>query len=386
MSAGKCFVKSDEKLIATHNSLFLICNQESEPAFLANIVIDISEQEQMEAELLKIRKLESVGVLAGGIAHDFNNILAAILGNIQLASLLVGKEHKAFKLLSDAQKASSRAARLTQQLLTFAKGGSPVKETTSLSQLIQDLASFVLHGSPVFCNYDFQKDLWLVDIDAGQMSQVIQNLIINARQAMQEGGSIDIQCMNVQNPAAESLVKLPAGSFVKVIVRDRGTGIPDKLIDKIFDPYFSTKKNGSGLGLSICHSIITKHDGYISVQSPAGQGTTFCFYLPASKEQRHHVKTEPQVSNIKKPLKIMVMDDEEMLKDIASSLLEHLGHKVILVNDGNEAINSYRELQDTAAPVDLIIMDLTIPGGMGGKEAVQGILKRYNFPASRVLV
>ncbi len=368
-------LQQNGKLIPTLNSLFLIRNEASEPAFIANIITDISEQEQMEKELLKVRKLESVGILAGGIAHDFNNILSAILGNIELASILVGEDHKAFRLLSDAQKASTRAAKLTQQLLTFAKGGDPIKESTSLSQLIQDSANFVLRGSSVSCQYDFANPLWLVNIDTGQIGQVIQNLIINARHAMPEGGHIDIRCSNIQDATGETLLNIPPGNFIKVVVQDTGIGIPENIVDKIFDPYFSTKQEGSGLGLAICHSIISKHDGYISVHSTPGTGTTFTLYLPASGKTETTttgIASEPEVS---KPARIMVMDDDKMLRDVATSLLEHLGHEVLLAVDGDEAVTQYKELQNTNKAIDLIIMDLTIPGGMGGQEAVQEILK-----------
>jgi PAS domain S-box-containing protein len=337
---------------------------------------DITNEKKIEEELLKIRKLESVGILAGGIAHDFNNILSAILGNLELASHLVGEYHKISPLLANAQKASSRAAKLTQQLLTFAKGGEPVKETTSLPQLIKDSADFVLRGSPVSCSYDFPYDLHQVDVDTGQLSQVIQNIVINARQSMPEGGSIKISCANVLNGVAETILCMHAGSFVKVVIQDKGTGIPATIIDKIFDPYFSTKQLGNGLGLAICHSIISKHDGHITVQSTPGRGTDFTIYLPASDGTGttagdNTTNTHPSPSE---PARVMVMDDDAMLRDIAGSQLKHLGHKVVVVPDGDTAIERYKELLNTEKHIDIIIMDLTIPGGMGGKEAVQHIL------------
>lgn len=213
--------------------------------------------------------------------HDFNNILSAILGNIELATYRVEKDAKTVSLLSDAQKATKRATKLTQQLLTFSKGGDPVKETTSISKLITESADFVLHGSQVSCDYTFPDDLWMVNADSGQFGQVIQNIIINAKHAMPEGGRIHIRCDNIEDAASESLLSMHEGNFVSITIQDTGIGIPQEIIEKIFDPYFTTKQTGSGLGLAICHSIINKHDGHLSVQSSPGKGTTFTLYLPS---------------------------------------------------------------------------------------------------------
>ncbi|MEA2116023.1 MAG: transporter substrate-binding domain-containing protein [Thermodesulfobacteriota bacterium] len=360
--------------------------RDSERTIIGVVLVfrDITNEKKMEKELLKIRKLESVGVLAGGIAHDFNNLLSAIIGNIELSLHLVGEDHKISPLLDNAQKASSRAAKLTQQLLTFSKGGEPVKETTSLPQLIQDSADFVLRGSPVSCSYDFADDLRLVDVDTGQISQVIQNIIINARQAMPEGGNIIIRCANVRDTDAETLLCLHTGDFVKVIIQDAGVGIPETIVEKIFDPYFSTKQLGSGLGLAICHSIISKHDGHITVHSTPDKGTTFTVYLPASDKPAGNGIVKKTTSQSSTPANIMVMDDDALLRDIAGSQLEHLGHNVVVVPDGDAAVQQYKELLNTEKHIDIIIMDLTIPGGMGGKEAVQHILNIN--PDAKVIV
>ncbi|MCJ7600412.1 MAG: ATP-binding protein, partial [Desulfobulbaceae bacterium] len=244
---------------------------------------DITDQLRMEEELLKVKKLESVGVLAGGIAHDFNNILAAILGNINLASLFIKPEdEKVHDLLKEAEKASLRARDLTQRLLTFAKGGDPVKKTASIAEIIKDTAGFVLRGSNVRCEYHISQDLWPVEVDASQMSQVIQNIILNAKQAMPAGGVIDVSCENFVKDKNQ-ILPLHAGEYVKISITDKGIGIADTLLEKIFDPYFTTKQTGSGLGLAIAHSIVMKHDGYILVKSRQGAGTTFTIYLRASK-------------------------------------------------------------------------------------------------------
>ncbi len=334
---------------------------------------DVTEKHRMEEELLKVKKLESVGVLAGGIAHDFNNILVAILGNINLALLDGNLEERTRKLLSEAEKASIRAKDLTLQLLTFSKGGEPVKQTASIADIIQDSADFVLHGSNVACRYSLPENLWLVNIDKGQISQVIQNIIINANHAMPSGGNIQVNCENVESQATPGVSLPDTNKYIKIDISDSGTGIPDDLIDKIFDPYFTTKEEGSGLGLAVTHSIITKHDGFIYVQSKPGEGTTFTLYLPASTQKQKQENKEAIKTSANKA-KIMIMDDEEMVRDVAKAIFVMLGHEVILAVNGEEAVELYKKQSDLGQPIDIIIMDLTIPGGMGGESAVQEIL------------
>ena len=336
---------------------------------------DITNQVKMEEEILKIKKLESVGVLAGGIAHDFNNILTAILGNINLAGRYIDAENKAYSLLRDAEKASIRAKDLTQQLLTFSKGGDPVKKTTSIGNVITDSAIFVLRGSTVACRLDIPEDLWLVDIDTGQMSQVIQNIALNARHVMPEGGEINIVCTNISDITTETGLSLPGEKYIKITIEDHGGGISEKYLDKIFDPYFSTKQEGSGLGLAITHSIINKHDGHIFVQSQIGEGTTFTIYLPASDQQATHEPTKEAYKAKAGKTRILVMDDEQLVQDVAKQMLNHLGHEVLQAGDGKEAIAIFNEHRKSGKPIDVIIMDLTIPGGIGGKDAIEEILK-----------
>jgi PAS domain S-box-containing protein len=334
---------------------------------------DVTEKIRMEEELLKVEKLQSVGVLAGGIAHDFNNILTAILGNLNLVSYTIDPNNKIYPLIIEAEKASLRARDLTQQLLTFAKGGEPVKEAASIREVIQDSADFVLHGRKVTCEYQIPPDLWLVQIDKGQMSQVIQNLIINADHAMPEGGTIHITCDNIVTLANENTYLSRKDDYVKIIISDSGVGIPENVIDKVFDPYFTTKQEGSGLGLAIIYSIISKHDGHISVRSEPDIGTTFTIYLPATREKQLAEQAEG-VEPLEKKIKILIMDDEEIVRNVAKSMLAHLGHEVVLAKDGTEAVETYKRLANSPQPVDLVIMDLTIPGGMGGKEAIKEIL------------
>ncbi len=336
---------------------------------------DVTEQIRMGEELLKVKKLESVGVLAGGIAHDFNNILVAILGNLDLACQFIDPESKPYKLLQNAKKASIRAAALTQQLLTFSKGGEPVRQTSSIAEIIIDSASFVLHGTNVACRYDIPEDLWLVRIDKGQMSQVIQNIIINSKEAMPEGGTIQITCANIESNSEEESLLPPMRNYVRITITDSGSGIPQEAVDNIFDPYFSTKEEGSGLGLAVTHAIVKKHDGHITVESCPGLGTTFTIYLPASQEKQQAVYEEDIEVNGEGTGRIMIMDDEEMVRNVGQIMLEELGYNVVSAENGDEAVRLFQELQHTPDPIDLIIMDLTIPGGMGGKEAAQKILK-----------
>jgi len=350
-----------------------ILDSESNVVGVVLVFRDVTEQARTEKELLKVKKLESIGILAGGIAHDFNNILTAILGNINLALFDTDLKDDTKKLLSEAEKASIRAKDLTQQLLTFAKGGEPVKEVASLDTVIRDSANFVLHGDKVACRFDIPDNLRLVDIDKGQISQVIQNIVLNASHAMPEGGIITVTCENVSSIETPNTSTLPKGLFVKIYIRDEGIGMSANIVEKIFDPYFSTKQEGSGLGLAITHSIIIKHGGHISVESSPGVGTTFTLYLPASgheseKSQKSKAPIKPSAQ-----ANILIMDDDEMVRDIAKAMLTRLGHNVILAAEGVEAVKLYQDSMGSDN-IDLVIMDLTIPGGMGGEKAVREVL------------
>ncbi|OHD13037.1 MAG: hypothetical protein A2086_08515 [Spirochaetes bacterium GWD1_27_9] len=337
---------------------------------------DITENLRIQDELKKSQKLESIGILAGGIAHDFNNILVSILGNISLAKINTDIEDSNYHFLIDAEKGTVRAKELTQQLLTFAKGGDPVKETSSIEEIIKDSTIFVLRGSNVACSFSFLDDIWSVDIDKGQINQVIQNLIINAIQSMPSGGKIDI---NVENVILEehSSIQLASGKYILISIRDRGTGISKEYIDKIFDPFFTTKTKGTGLGLSIVYSIIKKHNGAILVESTIGLGTTFFVYLPASIKQTNHIKTNKEKNEKIKNMtfsqkeRILVMDDEESIRLVVGKMLNHLGYEVDFASDGEEAIDLYKKAIEYNKPFNCVIMDLTIPGGLGGKEAIE---------------
>lgn len=336
---------------------------------------DITVKKALDEEREKTNKLESIGTLAGGIAHDFNNILVAILGNINLALFDTDIKEKTKKLLVEAEKASLRAKDLTHQLLTFAKGSDPIKEAASLESVIKDSANFVLLGDQVACQYDIPNDLWLTDIDKGQISQVIQNIVLNAAHAMPGGGTVTITCENVISGIREILPFSAEQRLVKIRIHDSGIGIPQNMLEKIFDPYFSTKAKGSGLGLAITQSIVNKHNGHISVESSPGEGSTFTIFLPASEQvtmqQRELAEEIPPSSQAK----ILIMDDEDIVRDVAKEMLTRLRHEVTLSTKGEEAIQLYKEGMKSGEPFDIVIMDLTIPGGMGGKDAAQEILR-----------
>ena len=334
------------------------------------IIRNVTERKKMEEELQKLEKLEAVGLLAGGIAHDFNNLLTAIIGNLSLAELYIKPEDKAYKTLASAKKASKHASQLTQQLLTFSKGGVPIKETASISELIEDTASFALRGSNVRCEYSIPEDLWLVEIDKGQISQVINNLVMNANHAMPKGGVIGIDAENVLSGAYIGL-SLKEGKYIKISVKDEGIGIPVKYLPKIFDPYFTTKEDGNGLGLATCYSIINKHGGYITVESEMGVGTTFYIYLPASEQKRFEMQEIEEEKPYLGHGKILFMDDEEEVIDIAAEMLTQLGYEIVSARNGTEAIELYKKANGAGEPIEAVILDLTIPGDMGGKEAIQ---------------
>jgi PAS domain S-box-containing protein len=334
---------------------------------------ETDERKTMEEELLKVRKLESLGVLAGGIAHDFNNLLTGILGNISHARILSKSGDKTHKMLGEAEKASVRARDLTQQLLAFSRGGEPIKRTASVVELIRDSAEFALRGSNVNYEYSIPDDLWAVGIDEGQISQVINNLVINANQAMPEGGAIDIRCENVRIGIGNNLA-LKAGEYVLVAIEDHGCGISKENIQKIFDPYFTTKQKGSGLGLATSYAIIKNHDGLITVESELGRGTTFSIYLPATHEEIQEDE-HMEAKGIRGEGRVLVMDDEEIIRDLVSEILTANGYEVDLTVDGAEAIERYKESVESGNRYCVVIMDLTIPGGMGGDEAIKALLE-----------
>ncbi len=343
---------------------------------------DITVQRELEAELNRAEKIESVGLLAGGIAHDFNNSLSIMLGNVSLAKRAVSEDDKVFARLTLVEKAIRRAEKITQQLITFAKGGAPIKETVSISELITETADFVLRGSDVKCEYSIPADLWVAQVDTGQIGQVISNLILHADQDMQAGGIIEVQAENYHHVQGDMLVLSP-GRFVKISIKDRGVGIPRQQLDKIFDPYFTAQQKGDGLGLATAYSIIKQHNGIITVDSELGAWTVFAIYLPASSEAI--VKSEKTVGNMVGGSEyILIMDDDEMIRDSLSDELAELGYGVETSADGDELLRIYQQASESGRPFAAVVMDLTVPGGMGGKEAVSRL--RKISPQAKVVI
>ncbi len=339
------------------------------------ITREITERKEHEKELLKIEKLESLGVLAGGIAHDFNNILTGIMGNISFAQMFLDATHKSYKPLAEAEKASRRAGELAHQLLTFARGGEPVKKVVSLQHLVNETVSLVLRGSNVKGTIEIPDSIHAIEADEGQMNQVFHNIIINATQAMPGGGTLTVTAQNETLDNANTMA-LPGGSYVRLSFADQGCGISDDDLKRIFDPYFTTKSSGNGLGLASVHSIVNRHGGHIGVNSVTGKGTTFTIHLPSIGETYSKYQTDSvaQTTGVHTGGSILVMDDEEIIRDMTTEMLEYLGYQVTTCENGTEAIAQYKAARESGTPFSAVIMDLTIPGGMGGKEAAQQIL------------
>ncbi|MDD5311870.1 MAG: PAS domain S-box protein [Dehalococcoidia bacterium] len=360
-----------------------LISYEGKPAIMV-VVRDITEQKRWEERQMIAQKLESIGILAGGIAHDFNNILAAILGNISLAKMNASDDEEITSQLTYAENACIRAKDLTHQLLTFAKGGAPVKATKSVAEILKNTAHFALSGSNVKSEFNIQGDLWYAEIDEGQISQVVHNLIVNANQAMPQGGTIGISASNIVLDAGNEL-SLRDGRYIKISVSDQGIGIPDTYLKNIFDPYFTTKQKGTGLGLATSYSIIRNHGGLISVESTLGEGTTFYIYLPASTNKAIE-KTSPDKPVVPvKGKQVLLVDDEEMILDVTSRILKRMGFdRILTAEDGARALEIYQAALNMGKPIDVVIMDLTIPGGMGGRDTIQELLKMD--PAVKAIV
>lgn len=333
--------------------------------------MNISLLKEMEKELQKTQILESLGILAGGIGHDFNNILAGIVGNVQLAQKKLQRGESATSYLQGINKATERAVSLSHQLLTFSKGGAPIKKIASVSELLRETAGFALRGSNVGCEFDIDQDLWQCQIDQGQISQVVNNLVINASQSMIHGGTITI---NARNDSLEEDTCLPLkpGPYVRIAIEDQGSGIPPEHLRRVFEPYFTTKRKGTGLGLAVSYSIVSKHAGYITVDSRVNRGTTFTVYLPA---QPVDTKT-PEVEEVE-PLggtgRILLMDDDDIVREVGSETLNELGYEVVLAEHGQKAVDLYCEAARCGKPFAAVILDLTVPGGMGGKDTLAKI-------------
>lgn len=336
------------------------------------MALDVTAQRQLAEEQAKSQKLEALGTLAGGIAHDFNNLLQGVFGYLSLARIHLGNQERAADLLEQAEKALGQSINLTGQLLTFAKGGQPVIGCYDLEPILREAARFALSGTRSDFRLAVEGPLWPVAADQGQIGQVIQNVVINANEAMPEGGVVNVRLENLAlEPGNHS--RLPEGGhFVRITIRDTGIGIQPGHLERIFDPYFTTKQRGSGLGLATAYSIVNNHQGLIEVDSTPGQGSRFCIYLPACEET-----PEAEVSVVSSATprvgRILVMDDEEVVRAVAGEMLEALGHEVVLTADGKEALQRYREAQEQGRAFDVVILDLTVKGGMGGAETIRAL-------------
>ncbi|MBQ3921858.1 MAG: response regulator [Spirochaetales bacterium] len=333
---------------------------------------DKTDTVRMEEEIMNSKKLESVGLLAGGIAHDFNNVLTSIMGNITLAKIYSNPRDKAYEILLEAEKACMQSKDLTQQLLTFSRGGNPIKKVTHIETIVIEAADYALRNSQIECEYDIEENIPNVEADENQINQVISHLIDNAVHAMDGQGIIKISISRRMSEQYRSNVP-DNNEYIQIDITDTGCGIPKENIDKIFDPYFTTKTDGSGLGLAISYSIIKKHGGHLFVHSIIGVGTTLTIVLPISKKKEI---TNPAESTFlrRKNLNILVMDDEKPVRDITGKLLTLMGHTVEFAADGEEAISIYKHHFNTDKKFDAVIMDLVIPGKMGGEQAVRHIL------------
>jgi signal transduction histidine kinase/ActR/RegA family two-component response regulator len=340
---------------------------------------EIAQREQAEEELLQARKLESLGVLAGGIAHDFNNFLTVVQGNIEVAKLQLKTGRPAAEFLDRAGNACQRAAFLSSQLLTFAKGGAPIRRVVSVAQLINDAVQLARTGSPVSIDVEIATGLWFAEVDPGQIGQVLHNILLNARQAMPGAGTIEVWAENSHSPNGSE----EAQQRVRISIKDYGRGIDPEMQRRIFDPYFTTKPGGSGLGLATAYAIVVKHGGHISVESTPGEGTVFTVDLPATLEAPSPEKTI--VASIQTGTeRLLVMDDDETLLILFKAVLTQLGYQVQTARDGAEAVAIYAASKTAGLGFDAVLLDLTVTGGVGGVEAAAR-LKQLD-PTSKLIV
>ncbi len=338
------------------------------------VLRDITQQRKLETEVLRAQKLESLGLMAGGVAHDFNNLLSAVINNITLLKLRVPRQDELYRRLEFVEKAAWRGTELTKQLLTFAKGGAPVRKTTALTTIITDAVELALKDSNVHAELELAEPLWLAEVDPGQIGRAFHNLFMNAKEAMLHGGIINVVAENIQI-TSEVHLPLKAGRYIKVKIQDHGVGIDSQNLTRIFDPYFTTKPSGSGLGLATTYSIITRHNGFITADSTPGAGATFYIYIPASDEIATENPVEPSDPTLRHGKgHILLMDDEELIRETTGALLDHLGYTYEFASDGAQAVEIYKAAQLSGQHFDAVILDLTVPGGMGGHESIQALL------------
>ncbi|MDM8518123.1 PAS domain S-box protein, partial [Desulfobacterales bacterium HSG16] len=364
--------KSGEKFPALF-SAYPLFDENGKIYAVLEVSIDIGERKKFEKQLQQTQKMDAISTLAGGIAHDFNNLLGVITGNVSYSLSLLNQGEELFEVLLDVQDGVKQAQSLTHQLLTFSKGGEPIKKTADINQLLIESAQFVIRGAKTRCEFELSENLSMAEIDPGQINQVISNLVINARQAMPHGGTVLIRTENVELETENNL-SLPSGLYIRIIVEDQGIGISEKHLSKIFDPFFTTKQKGNGLGLSTVYSIIQKHKGQITVCSEIEKGTVFYVYLPASLKELE--KNEDKLESIHQGHgKILIMDDQEPILKMVGRMLNRMGYETIFASDGAQTIEIYLDAYQSGNPFDLVILDLTVPGGMGGAKTIPELLK-----------
>jgi PAS domain S-box-containing protein len=338
---------------------------------LAVYTRDVTDARRLEKEVRRAHKLEALGVMAGGIAHDFNNLLTAIIGNQSLARMAVEAGEDTSEPFREAAEASERARELALQLLTFSRGGDPVRRPTDVSVILLGASRYLPEGSRATCICDVPDDIWSAHADARQIGQVIEQLVVNADQAMPRGGTITLAVSNVEVVPGDGDPPrhVEPGRYVRITVADEGVGIHEKNRDRVFDPFFSTRGKGSGLGLSIAHAIVRKHGGAIHLDPAGGAGTRFTILLPATSAAPVE-REAPGRAPGKAKGRVLVMDDEAIVRRFLTKVLTMSGHEVVTTSDGREAVEAYRRALDEGVPFDGVIMDLTVPGGMGGEEAI----------------
>ncbi len=362
----------EERLVSL--SAAPIVGQEEDVAGAILVFRDITNEKKLEEEMFKSARIDSLGLLAGGIAHDFNNLLTTILGNIGLTTLSLKEKPDLQQQLAQAEKACLKARDITQQLMTFAKGGAPIKKIVSIADLVREDVEFALRGSNITSEIRIDDGLWLAEVDRSQISQVLNNLIINAKQAMPQGGKITVRARNFHLPERNP-VPLEPGDYIQISVIDEGMGIPPAHLNRIFDPYFTTKQTGSGLGLASSYAITKKHGGHLGVYSKLGEGSTFTLYLPAVIEAKPADTDEGALQEGSLKAKVLVMDDDESIRKLVAQLLARLNLPFETASDGEEALALYKAAKKNGTPFDVVIMDLTVPGGMGGAEAMSALLE-----------
>lgn len=374
------FTKDGRKRVITDNGNS-IHDQNGKITGVVVVFRDITEKWRMEEEIERTQRLEFIGDLAGGIAHDFNNILSVILANIQLVKIIQNKGGNFDKFLNGMEDAVKRASSLTKQLLTFAKGGAPIKKPTSLAELLIETVELGIKGTGLNCSFFIQDQLWPVEIDSGQISQVFNNLTNNAVQTIPDNGKIEVSAENI-SITSQDILPLPLGDYIQITFKDNGPGISDEKLMKIFDPYCFFGEKESGLGLAVSYSIIKRHNGLINVQSEIGVGTCFTIYLPAVRKS-NPVQDGIQNSGLKGK-KLLLMDDEKRIIELVGEMLSHMDYRVETANNGAEALQMYQHAKQTNDPFDVIVMDLTVPGGMGGLEAIS-IIREYDSTVKAIV-